>query len=323
VKIYKALQDGTKVVYQPWRNDTFLADEYVQAMGYLEKWMYRTLLQAAFTCSTRPYLPDDDGRLWSLAGCESREMWDTHSAAVRRMFTPETVDGLSLLSQKRVTEDWNRIKEAKAAARESGRQGGLASAAVRAAATEDAVAANPKGKVNQPPTEGQAREVKEISEEKTLEQPSSDPQGMAGGLEAVDLREQGAVSPAQGDAASGHLAAPTLAMPSPSRLESKAPQEKHITLECLQEAWTQFRYDWGDSSFPIGLPSTGFQKLGDTLRANRLYYRVADVRAAFQKWLEDRYVPAIDTPTAIISPLAVFAEDVATYVAVLATEKKS
>jgi hypothetical protein len=122
------LRDNSKALYQPWREEAFRADEYVQALTPVEKWMLRALLQAAFVCSQRPYLPDDDGRLWILAGCESREQWDQHKAAVRSMFTPVERNGERLLSQKKLIEDWDRIHEAHTARVEAGRKGGRAKA---------------------------------------------------------------------------------------------------------------------------------------------------------------------------------------------------
>lgn len=118
------LRDNSKALYQPWREEAFRADEYVQALAPIERWMLRALLQAAFVCSQRPYLPDDDARLCVLAGCESREQWDQHSAAVRSLFTPIELDGQKLLSQKKLVEDWERINRVRSARAEAGRKGG-------------------------------------------------------------------------------------------------------------------------------------------------------------------------------------------------------
>jgi hypothetical protein len=85
--------------------------------------MYRTLLQAAFFYSTRPYLPDDDTQLWMLAGCESRQQWERHSEVVRAMFTPVELDGARLSSRKRLLTDWNRIEEKRQVLAENGRKG--------------------------------------------------------------------------------------------------------------------------------------------------------------------------------------------------------
>lgn len=118
------LRDNSKALYQPWREEAFRADEYVQALAPIERWMLRALLQAAFACSQRPYLPDNDARLWVLAGCDSREQWDQHSSAVRSLFTPIELDGQKLLSQKKLLEDWDRMIRVRSARAEAGRKGG-------------------------------------------------------------------------------------------------------------------------------------------------------------------------------------------------------
>jgi hypothetical protein len=85
--------------------------------------MYRTLLQAAFFHSTRPHLPDDDAQLWLLAGCESPKQWERNKEAVRAMFTTVDVNGVSLLSQKRLLADWDRLEEKRQMLSENGRRG--------------------------------------------------------------------------------------------------------------------------------------------------------------------------------------------------------
>ena len=112
-----------KPLYQPWSEEAFSADERVYAMTPAQRWMYRTALQAAFFCSTRPYLPDDDAQLWMLAGCESLKQWDRNKGAVRAMFTPVELDGVRLLSQKRLLADWNRLEEKRQMLAENGRKG--------------------------------------------------------------------------------------------------------------------------------------------------------------------------------------------------------
>jgi hypothetical protein len=85
--------------------------------------MYRTLLQAAFFHSTRPYLPDDDAQLWLLAGCESPKRWERNKEVVRAMFTTVEIDGVRLLSQKRLLADWDRLEEKRQMLSENGRRG--------------------------------------------------------------------------------------------------------------------------------------------------------------------------------------------------------
>jgi uncharacterized protein YdaU (DUF1376 family) len=118
-----------KPLYQPWSEEEFRADVYVYAMTPVQRWMYRTLLQAAFFCSTRPNLPNDDSMLWMLAGCESRKQWEENKEVVRAMFTPIEHDGVALLGQKRVLADWGRLEEKRQAYSEAGRRGGKTTAA--------------------------------------------------------------------------------------------------------------------------------------------------------------------------------------------------
>ena len=61
-----------------------------------------------------------------MAGCESRNQWDQHSAAVRSLFTPIELDGQKLLSQKKLVHDWDRLSKVRLARAEAGRKGGLA-----------------------------------------------------------------------------------------------------------------------------------------------------------------------------------------------------
>src|SRR5262245_2835324 len=92
-------------------------------MSPTQRWMYRTLLQAAFFHSTRPYLPDDDAQLWLLAGCESSKQWERNKGTVRAMFAVVEVDGLRLLSQKRLLTDWDRLEEKRQMLSQNGRRG--------------------------------------------------------------------------------------------------------------------------------------------------------------------------------------------------------
>lgn len=117
------IEANSKPLYQPWREEAFRADERVYAMNPVQRWIYRTLLQAGFICSTRPYLPDDDGQLWMLAGCESRQQWEQNKDVVRAMFTPVEQDGIRLLSQKRLLADWTRLEEKRQMLAENGRKG--------------------------------------------------------------------------------------------------------------------------------------------------------------------------------------------------------
>ena len=116
-----------KPLYQPWSEEEFCADLFVQHMTPLQRWMYRTLLQAAFFCSTRPYLPDDDALLWMLAGCESRQQWEANMEMVRGRFEAVEQRGQRLLVQKRIVADWKRLQDRRRELSEQGRRGGRAS----------------------------------------------------------------------------------------------------------------------------------------------------------------------------------------------------
>jgi hypothetical protein len=148
-----------KPLYQPWNEEAFRADLHVGAMAPTQRWMYRTLLQAAFFHSTRPYLPDDDAQLWLLAGCESPKQWERNKDVVRAMFTPIQVAGVRLLSQKRLLADWNRIEEKREALAEAGRKGGRANAKPE---QSKCLTGAPRGETNA----NQEKLIKEIEEKK-------------------------------------------------------------------------------------------------------------------------------------------------------------
>ena len=104
------LKSSSKPLYQPWNEEAFQSDIFVRNMKPVERWMYRTLLQAMFFHSTRPFLPKDDNMLWMLAGCESREQWAAHKDIVLSMFV-DVENEPELLQNKRVNEDWKRVQK--------------------------------------------------------------------------------------------------------------------------------------------------------------------------------------------------------------------
>jgi hypothetical protein len=99
----------TKPLYQPWQEEVFLADEHVQAMTPIQRWMYRTLLQKAFVCKDRPYLPADDKRLWLLAGCATLAQWQENKELVLEAFDKVTMNGVQYLHRKRLVRDYDRV----------------------------------------------------------------------------------------------------------------------------------------------------------------------------------------------------------------------
>jgi Protein of unknown function (DUF1376) len=117
--------NGHKALYQPWNEDEFVSGSGVQYMTSLEAWMYRTLLQKAFFCPTRPYLPDDDNVLWRMAGCENKEQWKENKRAVLKNFQKFSENGQKLLKQARLEIDWNREQKRRQVLANNGRKGGL------------------------------------------------------------------------------------------------------------------------------------------------------------------------------------------------------
>lgn len=118
-----ALNERSKALYQPWNQEGFNADLYVRKMTNTQRWIYKTLLQEAFVCSTRPRLPDDDEQLWMIADCEDIDQWLKNKTAVLRMFERIQEDGVPLLLHRRLEEDWNRLLEKREGKVEAGRKG--------------------------------------------------------------------------------------------------------------------------------------------------------------------------------------------------------
>lgn len=110
-----------KGAYQPWRHEAFLADRKVRKMTHTELKTYMLLLHEAFVCETRPNLPDDDDELEEMALCNSREEWLSVRDAILGMFEKATVGGKSVLTRKRLTEDWNKLQEIREARSEAGK----------------------------------------------------------------------------------------------------------------------------------------------------------------------------------------------------------
>lgn len=111
-----------------WDEQAFVADLDVQRMSVLERWCYRTLLNKAYWCDTRPYLPDNDDELWFLAGCESKEQWLSVKKNVIRKFSRQKNGKKKVLAQKRLVEDWKIFISKLLKLQENGRLGGLAKA---------------------------------------------------------------------------------------------------------------------------------------------------------------------------------------------------
>ena len=141
----------SKGKYQPWSHEEFMADRKVRRMTSIAVKTYMMLLHEAFVCATRPHLPDDEEELELMAYCEPGE-WVRVRDAVLEMFTPEIVDGQKVLTNKRLTKDWERLQEIREARSEAGK----ASAAKRKATNVEHVLANEHKEVS--------KEVKQVSE---------------------------------------------------------------------------------------------------------------------------------------------------------------
>jgi len=123
------VEDRSKALYQPWNQEAFIGDIFVRTMTSIQRWMYTTLLHEAFFYSTRPDLPDDDDLLWRLAGCETREQWDSNKDVVRARFQADTTSaGAAVLWQPRLRADWQRVQDSRAKRSERAQKGGMARA---------------------------------------------------------------------------------------------------------------------------------------------------------------------------------------------------
>ena len=122
------LSGQDKAFYQPWNEEEFQSDLYVRKMNKFEKWIYRTLLQAMFFHTTRPYLPKDDSILWMLAECDDLKEWSKYKAKILDRLYVIEIDGEEMLAHKRVLKDWQRLVDKREALAERGRSGGLAKA---------------------------------------------------------------------------------------------------------------------------------------------------------------------------------------------------
>jgi uncharacterized protein YdaU (DUF1376 family) len=96
---------------------------------WLKRHLYRTLLQAAFFCETRPYLPDDEKQLAMLADAESVEIWRANADVILQKFERFTDEnGTDLWRNKRLDAEWAEL----IASLEQKKSAGVASAKARA-----------------------------------------------------------------------------------------------------------------------------------------------------------------------------------------------
>jgi hypothetical protein len=123
--------------YQFWHEQDFSSDEQVAyGMDWLQRHLYRTLLQKAFICSTRPYLPTSDDQLWLLADAGTKERWLENKNAIMVKFQAITSDGIELWSHKRLLRDWHLLADFSSKRAKARRAGGLAKAENRNVVSE-------------------------------------------------------------------------------------------------------------------------------------------------------------------------------------------
>jgi hypothetical protein len=98
--------------YQFWVEKDFWADEHVsRGMNWMQRHLYRALLQVALTCSTRPYLPTSDDELWILADAGSKEHWVENKNQIMVKFQLTKVKGVEVWKHKRLMRDWIKLLE--------------------------------------------------------------------------------------------------------------------------------------------------------------------------------------------------------------------
>lgn len=351
------LRDNTKPLYQPWREEAFLADEYVRALTPIQRWMYRTLLQSAFICSTRPYLPDDDSRLWALAGCESKEQWNDHKEPIRAIFTPDVIDGVAVLRQKRVLEDWQRMQRARNARHESASIAGKASAAKRwGTSTDDDPDDDPDNHPDHnPPTKRNSNNplaamrnngtiterqpsanptLTENNQRNLTEYPLTDRQRIVN----ESLQEGGQVGSDNSNVMIGsHAGSPSNPGGEPTfkPLENQQQHRKstaaqgeskpELVLKDLERVWQSVRLRNEDpSDMPMAMPTMGWVGLQQELRQRDLLGQIEEMQTAYEIYLEDYYVESLDhEDTAIKSPLGVFRKKLDVYYDVACSHLKN
>jgi len=139
--------------YQPkyifWYEQDFSADEQVAyGMDWLQRHFYRTLLQKALICSTRPYLPTSDDQLWLLADAGSKERWIANKDAVMAKFQLVVIDGKEMWAHKRLLRDWEQLEQHHNEKVKAGRTGGFAKGKRRRPASAEVAASPAEGLSN-------------------------------------------------------------------------------------------------------------------------------------------------------------------------------
>ena len=153
-------------VYEPkfmlWCEQQFASDVVVRRMTPYQRLMFRSLLQTAFWCSTRPDLPDDDEQLCDLADADSLEHWMANKSAVLRKFTLEN----GVWSNKRLRADWNDRESGYQQKIDAAGKGGRARAdnAKRNIETAKYLPSENQSNIIQPPATSQATAKQTLSD---------------------------------------------------------------------------------------------------------------------------------------------------------------
>ena len=160
-----------KPPYLKWWEDNFWSDMHVRRMAPTARHYYRALLQAAFFCDARPFLPADDAQLWMIADAESLQEWQKHKDQVLIKFTRFTQDGKELLRNKRLDEEWAALLDNL----EHSKNAGLASARARAekANTRSTPVEQPLNASQRASTKPQPTETETVTETCTVTGTSS------------------------------------------------------------------------------------------------------------------------------------------------------
>jgi uncharacterized protein YdaU (DUF1376 family) len=179
-------RQSKKPLYQPWNEEEFSSDVRVsRGMNWLQRHLYRALLQSMFYCSTRPYLPDNDGDLWLLADAENLEMWRANKAPILALFEKVEIDGENLLRNKRVLEDWNKLVEIRERMGELGQR----SAAVRQGLTAPATDVERTSSARLLTVNGGATSEVKLSEVKESKEKETNPGNTTGEYSSAPMAE--------------------------------------------------------------------------------------------------------------------------------------
>lgn len=166
------LDERSKGNYQPWNQEGFNADIYVRKMTSTQRWIYKTLLQEAFVCSTRPKLPDNDEELWMLGDCETLEQWLENKSVIITRFSRVQIDGVPLLSHNRLENDWSNLLSKRGKASDAGKRSAEARSTKRNQPSTDVE--HPLTDV-EPESTSKVKESKEELKESRVEESTLDP----------------------------------------------------------------------------------------------------------------------------------------------------